>query len=125
MNNLALTGRLTQDPMWRELPGSDGKHVTDLRLAVKGMGSGSADAVGYVDVVSYTMSERAAGTISKGWLVAVNGRIEHQSWEADGQKRSKHRVVAMNVEFLAAPRADGESNSNDVAAEAEEAGVAF
>ena len=104
MNSIQLTGRLAQDAVYRELPGSDGKHVTELRLAVNGMGSGGRDAVGYIDVVSYTMTEKAAQTIGKGWLVAVAGRVEHQTWEKDGQKRGKHRVTAGRVEFLTAPR---------------------
>ena len=104
MNNIQLTGRLAQEPAYRTLPGTDGKHVTELRLAVKGMGAGDRDAVGYIDVVSYTMTEKAAQTIGTGWLVAVAGRLEHQTWEKDGQKRGKHRVIASRVEFLAAPR---------------------
>jgi single-stranded DNA-binding protein len=104
MNSIQLTGRLAQEPVYRDLPGADGKHVTELRLAVKGMGSGGRDAVGYIDVVSYTMTDKAAQTISTGWLVAVAGRVEHQTWEKDGVKRGKHRVTAGRVEFLAAPR---------------------
>ena len=107
MNSTQLTARIAQQPVYRELPGTDGKHVTELRVAVKGMGSGERDAVGYIDVVSYAMTEKAAETIGTGWLVAVSGRLEHQTWEKDGQKRSKHRIVASRVEFLAAPRNGG------------------
>jgi single stranded DNA-binding protein len=111
MNNVQFIGRLTQDPVYRELPGSNGGHVTDLRLAVQGMGAGSRDAVGFIDAVSYTMTEKAARTVGKGWLVAVAGRLEHETWERDGVKRSKHRVVTSRVEFLAAPHsADSESH---------------
>ena len=92
MNSTQLTARVAQEPVYRELPGPDGKHVTELRLAVKGMGSGERDAVGYIDVVSYTMTEKAAQTIGTGWLVAVSGRLEHQTWEKDGVKRSKRWV---------------------------------
>ena len=106
MNSTQLIGRIAQEPVYRELPGSEGRHVTELRLVVKGMGSGGRDKPGYIDVVSYTMSERAAETIGTGWLVAVSARLEHQTWETDGHKRSKHRLVASHVEFLAAPRSD-------------------
>jgi single-stranded DNA-binding protein len=94
-----------------ELPGSNGGHVTELRVAVQGIGAGSRDAVGFIDAVSYTMTEKAAATISKGWLVAVAGRLEHATWERNGVARSKHRVVTSRVEFLVAPRsADSESH---------------
>jgi single-stranded DNA-binding protein len=73
------------------------------------MGAGSRNAVGFIDAVSYTMTEKAAGTISKGWLIAVTGRLEHETWERDSVSRSKHRVVSDRVEFLVAPRsADSE-----------------
>jgi len=106
VNSTQLIGRIAQEPVYRELPGSQARHVTELRLVVNGMGSGGRDKPGYIDVVSYTMSERAAQTIGTGWLVAVSARLEHQTWETDGQKRSKHRLVASRVEFLAAPRSD-------------------
>jgi single-strand DNA-binding protein len=125
MNNVQLIGRLTHDPVYRELPGSNGAHVTELRLAVQGMGAGSRDAVGFIDAVSYTMTEKAAGTISKGWLVAVAGRLEHETWERDGVTRSKHRVVTSRVEFLAAPRsADSVSDVGETDA-ADEADIPF
>jgi len=115
MNNTQLTGRLAQEPVYRTLPGTDGKHVTELRLAVNGMGSGGRDAVGYIDVVSYTVTEKATQTIAKGWLVAVDGRVEHQTWEKDGQPRGKHRITAGRVEFLAAPRnGDSEPDISDL-----------
>lgn len=114
MNSIQLTGRLAQHPVYRTLPATDGKHVTELRLAVTGMGSGDRDAVGYIDAVSYTMTEKAAQTLGKGWLVALAGRVEHQTWEKDGQPRGKHRVVASRVEFLAAPRnGDSEPDGSD------------
>ena len=121
MNSTQLIGRIAQEPVYRELPGSEGRHVTELRLVVKGMGSGGRDKPGYIDVVSYTMTERAAGTIGTGWLVAVAGRLEHQTWQSDGVKRSKHRIVAGRVEFLAAPRSDA---SEPDASDFEPAGAA-
>ena len=121
MNSTQLTARIAQEPVYRELPGTDGKHVTELRLAVKGMGSGERDAVGYIDVVSYTMTEKAAQTIDTGWLVAIAGRLEHQTWEKDGVKRGKHRIVASRVEFLAAPR-NGDSEPDVSAFEPDDVG---
>ena len=61
---------------------------------------------------SYGESGKAAArTLTKGWLVAVGGRLQHDTWEQDGQKRSKHLVVG-HVEFLAAPR-NGSAASDD------------
>jgi single-stranded DNA-binding protein len=103
MNNIQITGRLTADPTYRELPGTDGKHVVELRLAVRGMGRGGRDQAGFINVNDYTMTEKAAATIGQGWLVAVDGRLEHDQWEDnDGTKRQTYRLNGQ-VEFLAAP----------------------
>ena len=46
--------------------------------------------------------EAAAQYLAKGWLVAVDGRIEQGEWDTDGRKRHDYTVVG-NVEFLTAP----------------------
>jgi single-strand DNA-binding protein len=47
--------------------------------------------------------EAAAEYLSKGWLVAVDGRLEYGEWESEGTKRHDYTIVG-NVEFLSAPR---------------------
>jgi single-strand DNA-binding protein len=45
--------------------------------------------------------------LSKGNGVVVDGRLQQRRWETeDGQKRSKHEVVAQTVTFLP-KRGDG------------------
>lgn len=106
MNNITLTGRLTADPELRETTG--GVEVCQIRLAVEGMGRGNE--VGYVDVASYGAGGGAAArTLTKGWLVAVTGRLEWRSWEKDDAKRQAHSVVGQ-IEFLAAPKGSGDSD---------------
>jgi single-strand DNA-binding protein len=82
-----------------------------MRVAVDGMGRGGRDEPGYIDVHSYGESGAAAArTLTKGWLIAVDGRLQHDTWEQDGQKRSKHLVVG-HVQFLARPRAQADSDA--------------
>ena len=91
--------------------------MCELTLAVQGMGRGGRDEVGYIDVHSYGDAGAAvARTLSKGWLVAVSGRVQQDRWEQDDQKRSKHLIVG-HVEFLARPRGTAEPvNEEDLAA---------
>ena len=74
-----------------------------MRLAIENMGR---NETGYVDVSTFGKAgEAAARVLSKGWLVAVDGRLDYRHWVADdGANRSAISVVG-NVEFLAAPRA--------------------
>jgi len=100
INKYICTGRLTKDPELRQV--SEEIKVCQLRLAVDGMGRGRE--VGYVNVSVFGNSaEAAAKYLTKGWLVAVDGRLEYGEWDSDGTKRHDYTVVG-NVEFLSAPR---------------------
>ena len=106
MNQVQLIGRLTRDPELGQTAG--GKPVCDMRLAVPRRDR-DADPV-YVDLVAYDgLAETCAVHLEKGRQVAVSGRLDYQEWEArDGAgKRSKHGIVAAEVDFLARPSADG------------------
>ena len=104
MNHITAIGRLTQDP---ELKSLSSGNVCKLRIAVDGMGRGGRDEVGYINVSAFGAGgEAAANTLKKGWLVAVDGRLEWSEWEAkDGTRRHDYEIVG-NVEFLAAPRSE-------------------
>lgn len=104
MNNYKATGRLVLDPELRALP--DGTAVCKLRLAVKGLARGQ-DEVGYINATSFGAgADAAARVLSKGWLVAIDGRLEYHDWEApEGGKRRDWEVIG-HVEFLAAPRGE-------------------
>jgi single-strand DNA-binding protein len=109
MNNYKATGRLTKDPELRALP--DGTPVCNLTVAVKGLARGDAE-VGYIDVTSFGASgEATARVVSKGWLVAIDGRLEYHDWETQqGEKRRGWELIG-NVEFLAAPKGEGSQGS--------------
>ena len=100
MNSVQITGRLTRDPQLVTL--ESGSKICRLRLAVEGMARGET---GYVDVTAFGKSgEAAARVLGRGWLVAVDGRLDYHQWVADdGQNRQAVSVVG-NVEFLSAPR---------------------
>jgi single-strand DNA-binding protein len=114
INKYICTGRLTKDPELRQV--SDEMKVCQLRLAVDGMGRGRE--VGYINVSVFgSGGEAAAEYLSKGWLVAVDGRLEYGEWDSEGTKRHDYNVVG-NVEFLTAPRAAGEPEPAKPAAKA-------
>ncbi len=111
---ITLTGRLTRDPELRELP--NGGSVCKLRLAVDDMARGRE--TGYINVSTFGKpGEAAAEILSTGWLVAVDGRLEYHEWEQDGKTRHDYEVSG-NVEFLAAPRRNGETSESEQPVEA-------
>jgi single-strand DNA-binding protein len=104
MNSINITGRLVADPQVRSLP--SGESVCKLRLAVEGLAPNRE--TGFVNASCFGPGGQAAARVlSKGWLVAVNGRLGYHEWEtAGGVKRHDYEVIG-SVEFLVAPRGEG------------------
>ena len=75
----------------------------------------AADEPGYINVSAFgNPGEAAARVLSKGWLVAVDGRLQYGEWQTeDNGKRHDYEIVG-NVEFLAAPRGSESTNEEPV-----------
>jgi single-strand DNA-binding protein len=60
------------------------------------------EEVCFVDIVVFgKQAEHCGQYLSKGNGVIVEGRLQQRRWETeDGQKRSKHEVVAQTVTFM-------------------------
>ncbi len=106
MNVVALIGRVVADPELRYTP--SGMAVTTLRLAVdrRFKSQSGEKETDFFDVIAWKQSaEFAANYLTKGRLVAVQGRLQQRSWvQQDGQKRSKIEVVAENLQGLDKPQ---------------------
>lgn len=101
INKIICTCRLTKDPELRQV--SDEMKVCQLRLAVDQMGRGRE--VGYVNVSVFGKAgEACAAYLAKGWLVAVDGRLEYGEWETGGGEKRHDYPVVGNIEFLTAPK---------------------
>ena len=109
--HVTLVGNLTRDPELRQTP--QGKSVCQLGVAVgrsyRDASGQMVDAASFFDVVVWgAQGENCAKYLSKGRPVAIEGRLDQRSWEAqDGSKRSKVEIVANTVVFLGGPQADG------------------
>ncbi len=101
-NRIILIGRLTRDPELRYVP--SGQPVASFTLAVdrpfqNQQGNRETD---FIDVVAWRKTaEQVSQYLSKGRMVAVEGRLQIRSYETqDGQKRKVAEVVADGVRFL-------------------------
>jgi len=105
LNHVIISGRLTRDPVLRYIPGS-GKAVIDLNIAVNRFfhDSSSHDEkkeTTFVSVVVWDKrAEVCAKYLKKGSTVLVDGRLKQEYFERDGQKLTKTRVVANDVQFM-------------------------
>lgn len=111
-NKMILLGNLTKDPELKYTPSS--LAVCSFSLAVNNRYSQNGEAkeeVTYIDIVSFgRQAETIKQYLKRGSSVLIEGRLQQNRWEtSDGQKRSKHQVVAQSVTFMPAKRDDNSS----------------
>jgi single-strand DNA-binding protein len=102
-NKVIMIGNLTKDPEIRYTP--SGTPVANFRIAVNHRyksGEELKEDVCFIDIVVFgKQAEHCGQYLSKGQSVVVDGRLQERRWETDdGQKRSKHEIVAQTVRFL-------------------------
>jgi single-strand DNA-binding protein len=102
LNRIILIGRLTRDPELRYVP--SGQPVAQFSLAVDRPFTNQAGErdTDFIDIVAWRkLAEQVSQHLTKGRLVAVEGRLQIRSYETqDGQKRKVAEVVADGVRFL-------------------------
>ena len=117
LNKTFLIGNLTRDPELRYIP--SGTAVANFGLAVNRKYTNSdgekMDDVCFVDVVAWDkLAEVCDEYLFKGSPVFIEGRLQMDSWEQeDGQKRSKLKVIAQNIQFLGGKTDAEEKDADD------------
>lgn len=118
LNRVVLIGRLTDDPTLRYT--QTGVPVTTFRIAVDRPGKnakGERETDFFPIVTWRKLAEVCAHNLNKGRLVAVEGRLQTRSYQAqDGGTRWVTEVVSDNVRFLDWPK-DGQPGGDGGAAE--------
>lgn len=109
LNKLLIIGRLTADPELRHTANSSA--VTDLRLAVNRSWTDKAgqrqEETLFIDVTAWNRTaENCCQYLRKGSSVFVEGHLKTESWpdKQTGEKRTKIKGEADNVQFLDAPK---------------------
>lgn len=101
-NRVILVGNLTQDVELRYTP--SGTAVTDISMAVNERVKKNdqwTDEVNYFYVTLWGRTAEVAGEyLSKGSSVLIEGRLKHDTWEQDGQKRSKVKIIGERMQML-------------------------
>ena len=102
-NRVVLVGNLTRDIELKYTTG--GTAVTDVGLAVNDRRKNSSgewvEETTFVDVTLWgRTAEVASEYLGKGSPILVEGRLKLDTWETDGQKRSKLRVVGERMQML-------------------------
>lgn len=114
-NKVMLMGNVTRDIELRYTP--KGTAVADIGLAVNRVRSGESgeriEETTFVDITLWGRTAEIAQQYSgKGKPLFVEGRLHMDSWDdkTSGQKRTKLKVVAENIQLMGAPGGGGGGN---------------
>lgn len=109
LNKVILIGRTTREPELRYTTG--GHAVATFTLAVDRsyVGENGERDTDFIKIVAWRkLGEAAAQNLSKGSLIAVDGRMQVDKYEVkDGTRRLDPKVVAENIRYLSWPKNDG------------------
>jgi single-strand DNA-binding protein len=102
-NRVILMGNLTRDVELKYL--QSGKAVAEVGVAVndrRKTPSGEwVEETTFVEVTLWERTAEIAGEyLSKGSPIFIEGRLKLDTWETDGQKRSKMRVVCERMQLI-------------------------
>lgn len=105
INRVMIAGNLTRDAELRMTP--NGTPIMNVGIAVNDArkNAQTGEWEDYANFIDCTMwgdrAESLAPKLTKGTKVAIEGKLRYNSWEKDGQKRSKVEVLIDSVEFFA------------------------
>lgn len=118
MNRVFLMGNVTRDPELRYI--SSGTAVTEIGLAINDRRKSASgewiEETTFVDITLWGRTAEIAGEyVTKGSPLLVEGRLKLDTWEKDGKKNSKLRVVGDRMHLIGSrggSRSDGGPGGN-------------
>jgi single-strand DNA-binding protein len=112
MNSIHLIGRLGGDPSCTSYGDEGGKRLARFSLAILDNKSSSKETT-WILVTAFDGSDQrfAEQHLSKGDLVAIEGRLQQNRWQTeDGHKRTSLTVIASSVTGLSLTKWQGAKN---------------
>ena len=99
MNKAFIIGRLVRDPDFRLTP--SGVQLCRFTIAVDRIPKQENQTADFIRVVTWRrLAEICNQYLKKGKLVAVDGRLQIDSYEKDGEKRYSSEIVADGMQML-------------------------
>lgn len=109
LNKVMVAGRLTRDPEFKQLP--NGNSVTNLGFVTNRVFTTNderKEEATFLDIKAWGKSgENIVKYLEKGSPIFIEGRLTGESWESNGEKRSKLVVTLENYKFIS----DGGNNN--------------
>jgi len=131
-NRIILGGNLTRDPKGKDLP--SGTKLAEFGLANnrKRKGGSGSDSKGddwevmFIDCVAFgKTAELILAHFAKGKPIFLEGRLVYETWESDGQKHRKHKIIVDQFCFVGSKADSGDSVAGPSVADAADVVVPF
>ena len=115
-NKVILLGNLTRDPEIKALP--SGSKVAVFSLAMnrkyKTQQGETKEEACFVDIEIFgKTAEICERYVHKGDMLLVEGRLKQDSWEKDGQKRTKLKVIGTGIQLMPKGAGKGQGSGED------------
>jgi len=115
VNTVTVSGNLTRDPETRWTAEDGSSSIVSIGIAVnRSRKNGEGE---YVDEVSFfdidvfgAFANLVARKLRKGDAAVVNGRLEQQRYEKDGEAKSQVKIVATQIDSPGLFRSKDEDN---------------
>ena len=110
LNSVAIIGRLTGDPKF---------YVNNDELKIVGFAIANNRHVSQKEMVSF-INCKAFGKLAeiigkhchKGQQVAIQGRLQQETWEKEGVKKNDVAIMVNEIEFLSSPKKTQETQED-------------
>lgn len=112
MNSIHLIGRLGGEPTCTSYGEDGSKRLARFSLAIRDSKTASEEAT-WILVTTFNGPDQrfAEQHLSKGDLVAIEGRLQQNRWETeDGDKRTSLTVIASSITGLSLAKWQGAKN---------------
>lgn len=97
-NKVILAGNLTRKPEMAYLPNQTA--VAKFGLAINRVWKDKSETC-FIDCTAFgKTAENISKYLGKGDPIMIDGRLKFETWEKDGQRRSKHCVIVGSFQFI-------------------------
>lgn len=121
INAVVLLGRLTRDAELKTT--NSGFAICNFSLAVNGSkknGDTWEDVAHFFDLTLLGKRGEALNQyLTKGQQVAIQGKLQQDRWEKDGQKRSRVKILVNDIELIGGKKPEAPAGEKTEAAPVE------
>ncbi len=109
-NKVVLMGNITRQPELRNIPGSN-TAVARTGIAVNRRYK-DKDETMFVDIVAFGRQAEIMGEyVTKGTPLLIDGRLSMNTWEQEGQRRTKHEIIVESFQMVGRKEDNYSNNS--------------